>query len=250
MVDYPICMAIIEAYFKQFGATKPGDIHWSHAVNSRERLARFLNNPAAMIIESDIRILPAGVAVAAHPPEMESDLTFDELIAAMQKSEQGLKLDFKDPEILVGCLEKLREISLPQPIFLNADILQGNGANPSKFNTVGFLALCKKYYSAGILSVGWTTIADPERGYTKQNVDEMLALCHDIAEVTFPVRACLLPNSSAEIERLIKKEGRTLTIWNNEPVSDELRDWIKNNTDPQKTFYDFIDENKESMKLW
>jgi hypothetical protein len=243
-------MATIEAYFKQFGATKPGDIHWSHAVNSRERLARFLNDPVTMIIESDIRISSAGIVVAAHPPETESDLTLDELIASMQRSKQGLKLDFKDPEILVSCLEKLREISLPQPIFLNADILQGNGANAPKFSAIGFLALCKKYYPAGILSVGWTTAANPERGYTKQNIDEMLALCHDIAEVTFPVRACLLPNSSAEIERLIKKEGRTLTIWNNEPVSDELRDWIKNNTDPKRTFYDFIDENKEPIKLW
>ena len=107
------------------------------------------------------------------------------------------------------------------------------------------------YYPSGILSIGWTTTANPELGYTPENIDAMLALCKDLPEVTFPVRACLLPNSGTHLQRLIKnKEGYTLTVWNNEPVSNELRDWIKTDTDPAKTFYDFIDENKDPLKLW
>ena len=236
-------------YFRQFGATKPGEVTWSHAVNGREKLARFLDNPAAMVIESDIRLSKSGVAVAAHPPETESDLTFDELIGAIRKSKQGLKIDFKDPEALTGCLRKLGENPLPQPIFLNADILQGNGADPSKFNAAEFIALSKKYYPAGILSLGWTTIADPAKGYTRTNIDQMLGLCEGLREVTFPVRACLLPGSWNEAGRLVAKNGRTLTVWNSKPVDAELKEWIENNTDPEKTFYDVIDEKNDPLRI-
>jgi len=245
-------MKLIKYLEEKFNVAQPGDTTWSHAVNSREKLARFLNNPAAMFIESDIRLsLSQCVPVAVHPPETESDLLFTELVDKMRESKQGLKLDFKDPEILIGCLEALGRAPLSQPVLLNADILQGNGANPSKFSASGFLELCKRYYPDGILSIGWTTTANPELGYTAQNIDAMIELCKGLQEVTFPVRACLLPNSWAELQRLMKgKEGYTLTVWNNEPVSDELRDWIRKNTDPAKTFYDFIDEKKDPLKLW
>lgn len=239
------------SYFKtNYRVNKPGDITWSHAVNSTGKLDRFLNNDAAMIIESDIRISSSGVAVAVHPPATESDLTFNELIERMKNSRQGLKLDFKDPEIYERCLRVLKEAELTQPILVNADILQGNGANPPKFSAVGFLALWKELFPKGILSIGWTTTANPELAYTKQNIDDMLRLCEGIDVVTFPVRACLLPNSWAELQRLIRKEGYTLSIWNNEPVDSQLAHWIKDNTDPSKTFYDFIDDDKEPIKLW
>ena len=137
-------MKTLDYLEKEYSATQPGTITWSHAVNSKEKFARFLNNPAAMFIESDIRLsITQRIAVAVHPPETESDLTFIELIDGMRKSKQGLKLDFKDPEILIGCLEILKHEPLSQPILLNADILQGNGANPSKFSAPGFMALCK-----------------------------------------------------------------------------------------------------------
>lgn len=232
--------------------TQPGEVIWSHAVNSREKLDRYLHDGATMIIESDIRRSTNGVPVAAHPPETESDLTFEMLIDQMAQSNKGLKLDFKDPEIVTPCLTRLKTKPLTQPVLLNADILQGNGANPSTFSAGGFITECKELYPSGMLSLGWTTTPNPELRYTQENIDEMLTLCEnaDIRVVTFPVRACLLPKSWNALERLITKDGYTLSIWNNEPVDEELRDWIKNNTDPSKTFYDFIDENKESLRLW
>lgn len=241
---------LLQYFEQQYGASKPGDVTWSHAVNSREKLARFLNNPAVMFIESDIRLSMTGAAVAAHPPETESDLTYDSLLEQVHQSKQGLKLDFKDPEIFISCLQKLGEAPFTQPVLLNADVLKGNGANMPKFSAVGFIALCKKYYPAGILSIGWTTTADPSLPYTEQNIDEMLKLCEGIDEVTFPVRACLILNSDKPLKRLIQKDGYTLSIWNNEPVSAELATWLKNNTDPTKTFYDFIDEKKDPLRLW
>ncbi|OGM75394.1 hypothetical protein A2382_03165 [Candidatus Woesebacteria bacterium RIFOXYB1_FULL_38_16] len=180
----------------------------------------------------------------------DNDLLYDELINEMSSSKQCLKLDFKDPEIIVPCLELLKERKLKQPIFLNADVLQGNGASISKFNAIGFITLCRKIYPEGILSTGWTTVSDPKFLYTQENVDQMFELVKDFEEVTFPVRACLISNSWKQLQRLIKKEGFSLTIWNNEPVDGKLQNWLKENTDPIKTFYDFIDENKNPLRFW
>lgn len=242
-------------YFRQeFGVSRPGDILWSHAVNGLEKFGRFLNNPAAMFIESDIRLsIKSGEPVAVHPPETESDLTFRELIDRMKQSKQGLKLDFKDPEILLTCLNIIKSAGLQQPVFLNADILQGTGANISKFSARGFVSLCRAHYPKGIFSIGWTTTADLEKPYNSTQVDEMLKLCadYDLGCVTFPVRACLMPKSEKELNRLLAASPDfTLTVWNNESVSGDLRDWIRNHTDPAKTFYDFIDDRKEPLRLW
>jgi hypothetical protein len=244
-------MKLLEYLAKEYHVTRPGDVLWSHAVNSVGKLAKSLKGPM-MIIESDIRWSPSqGMPVAVHPPRTASDLTLAGLLSQMRHSKKALKLDFKDPKILEECLQILRLSSLSQPVLLNADFLQGNGANVSKFSAAGFITLCKKYYPQGILSVGWTTMANPDLPYTAQNIDEMLALVTGIDEVTFPVRACLLPKSWSELQRLLAANPSwTLTVWNNEPVGDELRDWIRANTDPARTYYDFIDENKDPLRFW
>jgi hypothetical protein len=243
-------MELLKYLEKEFGISVPGKVTWSHAVNSVEKLQRVLKEPEIMMIESDIRISSQGVPVAVHPPETESDLSFDYLLNQMRNSKKGLKLDFKDPEILIPCLQKLQNSNLHQPVILNADILEGNGANPSKFNSLDFLESCKKYFSVGLLSVGWTTIADPDFAYTQQNIEEMQNLIGNFSEVTFPVRACLLPSSWTQLTKLIQPQGFTLSVWNNEPIDKKLSEWIKVNTNPRKTFYDFIDENKDPLKLW
>lgn len=238
-------------YFKvTFGSKSLGDITWSHAVNSQEKLDRFLNNPDINFIESDIRISPKGIAVCAHPPDIDSNLTLENLITNAENSAQGLKVDLKDPEILISCLQYLAKANLKQPIIINADVLQGNGANISKFSPHEFIALCKKYYPKGILSIGWTTVADSNYPYRLEDVEKMLELSEGLNEITYPVRACLLPTSWKNLEKLLEKPGNSLTIWNNEPVDKDLQKWIRENTDPQKTFYDFIDENKNPLRFW
>lgn len=236
-------MKLLDYLQKQYGVARLGDVLWSHAVNSVEELDRALAGPA-MFIEADIRLSPARVAaVAAHPPLMESDLTFEDLLQRMKTSRQGLKLDFKDPEIVEPCLKALSSANLLQPILLNAGILQGNSPYISKFNAPGFVALCRKYYPQGILSVDWTTTANPNKPYLAQNIDDMLPLVDSLDEVTFPVRAQLVPNSWHELQRLLAaKPNYTLTIWGGEP-GDELRNWIRTNTDPTRTFYDLVDKD-------
>lgn len=234
---------------KHYQISTLGDVTWAHAVNSKEKLSRFLHDPQTMMLEADIRISPRGDAVVAHPPAVDSDLRFEELLAAMVSSKQGIKFDFKDPEILIPCLTKLQDASLQQPVYVNGDILQGNRGFPPKFSAVGFLALCKDIYPEGILSIGWTTHSGPDAAYTKENVDEMLSLCQDIEHATFPIRASLLPYSWKHLVRLIEREGYSLTIWNAEPVETDLFNWMRDNVDPAKAFYDLSDENKNPVRF-
>jgi hypothetical protein len=230
---------------EQYQIRTPGEVAWGHAINSKERLNQYLNNPDTMMLEVDIRISSRGFPIAAHPPMIDSDLSFEELLHAVATSKQGLKLDFKDPEILFPCLMMLQEANLKQPVLLNADILQGNQASPAKFNAAGFIAACKNIYPRGILSVGWTTYFHPDNGYTRENVDEMLALCEDVEQVTFPVLSHFMPNSWEQMERLTERDQFSLTIWGG-PVDQALHDWLLQHTDPQRTFYDvFSMEGKE-----
>jgi hypothetical protein len=175
-------------------------------------------------------------------------LSFDELLQAMTTSRQGLKLDFKDPEALYPCLMRLKEVALPQPVLLNADILQNNPLYAPKFSPVAFLALCQKIYPQSILSLGWTTAADAV--YTREKIDQMLALCRDVQQVTFPVRASLISTSWEHLARLLQSEGYSLTIWNAEPVEAELLAWMRENTDPARTLYDLSDHEKNPIRGW
>lgn len=233
---------------REYNIQTPGEVAWSHAVNNVAKLKRSIENSTIMFIESDIRMSPQGKVVCAHPPEVDSDLTVEYLLEAMKKSKQGLMLDFKDPETVAPTLELLKVSGLRQPVMLNADLLSGNGANPSKFDPKEFIEQCRQY-PEGVLSLGWTTTNSPEFPYTEENVAEMLSLTEGIDEITYPVRACLLPGSWDALSKLLQIDGATMKAWNNEPISEDLLAWIRENTDPAKTFYDFIDENKDPLKL-
>lgn len=239
----------IQGLADEFSVDTPGEVTWSHAVNSLDKLERTLNNPDYMMIESDIRFSVDGIPIATDQPDIESDLTLENLLTQMSKSVQGLKLDFKDPEALTISLSMLKESRLSQQVILNADLLQGNEASPSSFSVEDFFSQCKKYYPSGLLSLGWTKTNNPKLGYTRQNIEDMLRLCENIEQVTFPVRAYLLPTSWDNLKPLIRKDGYSLTVWSNEPIDEQLKKWININTDPQKTFYDFIDNDKNPLRL-
>lgn len=230
-----------------FHILRPGDVHWSHAVNSLEKLQRTVKNNGIHVVESDIRINKAGEPVCVHPPETESDLSFVQLVDVMKRSDKALKLDFKDPEILEMCLKHLKKTPLTQPILLNGDILRGQGAAPSKFDAIEFLTICDTEYPQGMLSLGWTT--NTTDGYTRENIEEMVDLVAGRKGVTFPVRACLLEKSWDALTELLNIDPTyTLSIWNNEEVTNA--EWIRRHTNPDRCFYDFIDDKKESVRLW
>jgi hypothetical protein len=72
-------------------------------------------------------------------------------------------------------------------------------------------------------------------------VTQMVNLVHqfEVSQVTFPIRASYMQQSSETLHYLLEKcEGSTLTIWNSEKVSSELYQWIVNNFSAKKTFID------------
>jgi hypothetical protein len=239
----------IKQLLNYFNVKNAGDIVWSHAVNSEEKLSKCLADNKLMIIESDIRISDEGKVIAAHPPVKTSDLYFDDLIKKVAGKKKGIKLDFKDPEVLEYCLKHLKSNPLDEPVILNADILQGNKAGEPKIKANDFINICSEYYPQGFLSLGWTTVADFNSPYTKENIKEMIELCRNLKQdILLPLRACLLPNSWKNLKEILNNENYWASLWNNEPINDTLLNWMKANTDYQKTFYDFI-ENGESIKL-
>lgn len=227
-----------------------GDITWAHAVNSQEKLRCALADPQIMMIESDIRVAPTGEIIATHPPLEESDLSFDELLEAVQTTRQGLKLDFKDAEAILPCLTQLRKRQMQRPVVLNANILQGMGGWPPKLKATEFLAWCQEVYPQGILSIDWT-MGYYSTNYSRENVEEMLGLCHEyhLQQVTFPVRATYLPASWEHVARLLQVEGYSLTVWDVLPLSKDIVRWLRDTTDPARVCYDCQDENGEPFRF-
>ncbi|QBD83074.1 DUF2181 domain-containing protein [Ktedonosporobacter rubrisoli] len=232
---------------KHYSVAQLGDISWAHAVNNQQRLQHFTHQAQTMMLEVDISISAEGEAIAAHPPSRTSDLTFAALLEVIKQSTQGLKLDFKDPGLLIPCLTELNKAQITQPVLLNADILQGENASASRFNALDFINTCNEIYPQGILSLGWTTSS--HSSYSRENIEAMLKLCQKLSEVTFPLRAHLLPASWPEISRLTETDGFSLTIWNSKPVDQELKAWLRQHTDPKRTCYDLIDEQKNPVSL-
>lgn len=184
-----------------------------------------------MFIEADILMSQKlNVPIMAHPPDVESDLTYDEWLNKCKNSNKGLKLDFKSENVIEQCLIKLKMIKneLKMPIILNADVLQANYESPKvKINPQVFLNLSKTYYQNGILSIGWTSINSSKLNYSWLNVYEMYNLVkkHSLdsdnqVQLTFPVRLNWSIKSLYRLHWLHMFTGGSLTIWSHE--TDEL----------------------------
>ena len=232
-----------------FNVQQPGDVTWVHRVNTGNDLAYYLSSSDTMMIEGDISYSPSGKIIMVHPLELESGLSYDDWIQAISESQKGAKLDFKDPAVVMECLEKLNSLGkYKMPVLLNANILQGPNGDKPKFKAHEFIYQCGRFYPDGMLSIDWTT-NDPNTGfdstdekYTKDMVDQMLAQIEQVGgDITFPVRACFFTLSTPEFKRLLVRPGNTLTVWNSKTDSSRYLQEARNITDPDRTFYDFID---------
>lgn len=218
-------------------STNPGEVRWAQAVNSLSKLSAKLYDDTIDIIESDVIRSSDGEPIAAHPPATTSDLTISHLVETISATEKGVIFDFKDPLAVEPTLAIAAQASLSQLVLLNADVLNTDEARKAKIDPDWFIGVCSEQYSRGVLSLGWRTSGKPGSVYTQSNVREMIELCSGIETVTHPVRAAMLPGSWEHIKQLIEAEGRTLKIWNTGPIDDQLKQWIKTNTDPSKCFY-------------
>ena len=245
-------MRMIKDILAFFNVKKAEDIKWAHAVNNRERLKNFCSNDI-MMIEGDISLSDNDEIIMAHPPRKNSDLTFDEWITTLSKTHKGAKLDFKDPKEVIPVLKKLQLMKISMPIFLNADVLKGPGGDEPKFNPLEFINECEEFYPhADFLSLGWTVGYDPAGKYTLESVEEMIDLSNKSSiPVTLSVLAYYMPNSWDILKEIFEKSDATITIWSIKevPISEELKRWIKEHVDPNKTFIDLIDENGSPIFL-
>ena len=231
---------MIGKWAEDFRVESPGSLSWSHGTNSEEALIEALDG-AVHFIETDVMLNREGKIICAHPPNTDSDLSLNDFLwRTHRKKTIGIKLDFKLPEILWPSLNLLKDYQLESPVILNADILRGNGAEPARFHPEAFLVICQtylRYHPNTIVSPGWTTAEGMP--YTKENVDEMISVCRWLDNVTFPVRLSLMEESWPQLQRLIEKDGWTLTVWSGtDLVTEEQRQWLRDNVDHNKAFID------------
>jgi hypothetical protein len=213
-----------------------GDITWAHAVNNILLLEQAIADKNIDFLEIDISMGGNNEPIASHD-STESNLSFSYLLSRTEGVDKGLKLDFKGQEAVIPCLNELYTAKPSQPVILNADILSVQNAPSAKIEPQWFIDACQEYYPSGLLSLGWRT--NPDSTYTEDDIDAMLELCKDLKNVIFPVRASILPASWVAVKRLLEGKGRTLTIWNSEPVNAELNNWLLKHTSKQNCFYDF-----------
>lgn len=232
--------SVLPYFTAHYGVTTLGELTWGHAINSRAKLQQYLNAPQTHFLECDVILSAKGEVVLAHPPLTDSDLSFADMLEALVGSQQGLKIDFKHAETIIPVLSMLHDKRLRQPVLLNAGICHAM-LTPS-VNPTGFLGAWRKYYPQAILSPDWANYSLP---YTQQNIDDMLTLVSDIANVTFPVNACLTMFSWPYVQQLLTREDYSLTIWNSAPTLPEVLDWLRRNTDPTRVSYDCMGPDGE-----
>ncbi|KFO37262.1 Protein FAM151B [Fukomys damarensis] len=77
------------------------EITWYHGANHRAQLEEALSS-AAHMVEADVLLASVGAEcgqpVMAHPPDTHSDTTLQAWLAELQRSDKGIKLDFKRKE--------------------------------------------------------------------------------------------------------------------------------------------------------
>uniref|UniRef100_A0AAZ1Y3Z2 Menorin-like domain-containing protein n=1 Tax=Oreochromis aureus TaxID=47969 RepID=A0AAZ1Y3Z2_OREAU len=136
------------------------EVSWSHAANSRSRLAEALTGPSLMI-EADIvmRGRDPKEPIMAHPPDTDSDITLREWLEGVKEYGKGIKLDFKSMEAVSPSLVLLQEVLTEpyRPVWINADIFSGPGGQIGPLQRHTFLSVVTRLPSHTVLSLGWTT---------------------------------------------------------------------------------------------
>ncbi|KAF7491433.1 Uncharacterized protein SSS_06370 [Sarcoptes scabiei] len=201
-------------------------MNWAHAVNSRAKLMSTIRGDDLMI-EADVSLAETSrypVPIMAHPPNTTSDLTLEDFLVEIVRSNcsKGIKLDFKSTRVVEPAFRVLaRHVDfIKGPIVLNADILPGpNDPETAAVDTWTFLMLCRTRFPKAIISIGWTTNLKNQikSGYTREMIDQMSALVREynlMQPLTFPVNATLLKYSICEIQRLLfQVPNSTITVW-------------------------------------
>ena len=250
------------ADLEYFNKTDAKDITWAHAVNSKAKLKEFLKTDILMF-EADVIMRynrNDTVPVMAHPPANNSDLTLETFLKSLKPTRKGIKLDFKTIMAVEPAMLLLKSVygSTDKPLWLNADILKGPGANSGSNPPVDaedFITRCTNTYPNATLSLGWTTdwyAGIASTGYTQDMVEEMERICRNTTQIiTFPIRAIYVRQSWGPLKWLLDTSYRyTLTIWS--AVDDEVKVedlvWLTKQIDKRRLYLDLPPELDDAFR--
>ncbi|XP_061624309.1 protein FAM151B isoform X2 [Phyllopteryx taeniolatus] len=243
-----MCKQVVEYFQGRIKKKDAAEVSWSHAVNSRSKLAEALQGPTHMI-EADIIVRghDPKEPVMGHPPDTDSDITLREWLEGVKLHDKGIKLDFKSLEALSLSVALLQE-ALAQssaPVWINADVLPGPGCQDTPLEAKPFLAAVRTLPTNVVLSLGWATkwtAGTDNPGYSWEMVREMEDICRGLQHlVTFPVRAALLAQSVSELTWLLQQSDRySLTVWTSQNDKFKVQDLLPYRTciDVSRICYD------------
>jgi hypothetical protein len=204
-----------------------GALRFVHAVNSRQRLDRFLADARINAFEADVswgflREVPGVLLpIMAHPPIADSDLSFEDWLDAALAGERILKVDLKDQASNRAVVEILGRRHLPADrLILNADVALGPGGEPPVFSPDDALGW-RRRFGPVVISIGCTT--GPDRApYAPAHVDLLLEVAVAVGE---PATVCLdvhrVESDPSVLERLVAA-GAHITLWNQHPADADL----------------------------
>ncbi|XP_021958220.1 protein FAM151B [Folsomia candida] len=233
---------------QQFFPVDVSNVTWAHGVNSQEALTQTLADPSIRMIECDLSrgwLNISGVisgwemVIMAHPPATTSDLSFNSFLDQViefnkgksLEDMKGVKLDSKDYYSAAFSILRLRGRNesepLKFPVWINADVVQGNSQSLPKVGGVDLLKLHNINLPSSVLSLGWTTKwdeGDIGKGYSREDMDEMIQVFRNFSSnpirtenlpVTFAVRAVLAQNSLSNLLYLLNATSQrsSLTLW-------------------------------------
>ena len=250
------------ADLEYFNQTDAKDITWAHAVDSKEKLEKFLKTDILMF-EADVIMRynkNDTEPVMAHPPANDSDLTLQVFLDSLKLTRKGMKLDFKSLMAVEPSMSLLKSVygSTDKPLWLNADILIGPGSNSQSNPPVDpqdFIKTCTNTYPGATLSLGWTTEwyeGTTSEGYTQSMVEEMESICRNTTQViTFPIRGIYVRRSWGPLKWLLDTSSRyTITIWSAVDDNVQVEDlvWLTKQIDKRKLYMDLPPELDDAFR--
>lgn len=235
------------------------DVTWSHAVNSKTKLAEALEGPTLML-EADIlmRGRDPKEPIMAHPPDTDSDISLREWLQEVKAHNKGIKLDFKSLEAVSPSMQLLVDVlgPHPAPVWVNADVLYGPGGKASPLDPQRFLFAVGGLSLDTVLSLGWTTgwtQGTENPGYSWEMVREMEQICGSLKNpVTFPVRAALMGQSVSQLMWLLQQSPRySLTVWTGQSDQFKMEDLLqfRKQLEPKRVYYDLLDTHRTILAL-
>ncbi|NXC54375.1 F151B protein, partial [Aleadryas rufinucha] len=191
--------------------------------------------------------------ILAHPPDTDSDITLQEWLAEMVRTNKGIKLDFKSLDAVGPSLELLGQLGQPlaQPVWLNGDILAGSRGSCAPLDARTFLGAARGCAVFVCLAPQGSEPCLPP-GYAWPMVQEMSRLCQPLSQrVTFAVRAALLPGSIPQLQWLMQQSHRySLTVWTGKEDMYSVEDLllIRENFDKSRVYYDIFEPQNSEFK--